>query len=128
MSPRRILQVNAALESVCIYWQHPKGFFKGRGSLEANWLSDTTWWVARAVINPADQRGRGIGTAMLKALFKALRENETCKRLVVCPGGYDSNTKDQFHFYEKNGFRHPVPADGLPEEYVPKSTLIKDPI
>jgi len=120
------LIVNAAPDSVSVYWQHPKGFAKGRGSVEANSLFGTIWWIARAVIVPTEQRGKGIGSAMLKALFKAVTKQGTCTRLIVCPGGYNGNKKKQFHFYEKNGFRHPVPADGVPEEYDPKYTLIKD--
>jgi len=42
-----------------------------RGTAEANWIDGDRWWVARVIVQPASERGKGIGSRMLKLLVTA---------------------------------------------------------
>lgn len=62
------------------------------------------WWVSRVLVEPRTERGKGIGTAMLRELLQAVvRQGGVEVR--VTPGGYDNDTKRQFKFYLKQGFQ-----------------------
>jgi ribosomal protein S18 acetylase RimI-like enzyme len=91
--------------------------FKLRGEVSANPVNDfQTWWIARALITPASERGKGYGSELLQKLISTIKQNPKldCKFLLVTPGGYEENTKQQFNFYKKNGFVMPM-NDEIPE-------------
>jgi GNAT superfamily N-acetyltransferase len=74
--------------------------------VEASYTYDDdgpVWFVNRALV-PKACRGQGIGSELLKVVMAAAVEMGA-KRLAVTPGGYENDTKRQFAFYERNGFK-----------------------
>jgi ribosomal protein S18 acetylase RimI-like enzyme len=75
-----------------------------KGEISANIINPSgDWWIARAIIKPESLRDQGLGSEMLKKLKEAA-VRQGCKRLIVCPEGYEGKTRRQFNFYKKNGF------------------------
>jgi GNAT superfamily N-acetyltransferase len=87
---------------------HHVAVMNHEGRLRAAMSADNLgshWWLARAIVDPAEHRGKGIGSDMLKRLLAAVAR-QGCTELHVTPGGYEGLTKRQFNFYLKNGFAH----------------------
>ena len=64
-----------------------------------------TWWVSRALVNVVNERGKGIGSILLKRAVKEVLRWQPKAKIIVEPGGsYGSNEKRQINFYKKNGF------------------------
>lgn len=85
---------------MAVCWDHEGGLFKGKGCLECDRMCKRTWWIACAVVNPPHMRNKGIGSRLMGILIEALSKKD-CSRVIVMPGGYDSDQKKQFKFYEK---------------------------
>jgi tRNA(Met) C34 N-acetyltransferase TmcA len=82
--------------------------FSFRGEASANLIDGQgTWWISRVIVEPESECGKGYGSELLRLLIENVRKQD-CKLLLVCPGGYDSNRKQQFNFYKKNGFVMPT--------------------
>ena len=76
-----------------------------RGTAEASRLTGDTghWHICRVLVQPASNRGRGIGGDLLDLLKEEVRERGG-ETLTVDPGGYDNNQERQRYFYQKCGF------------------------
>ncbi len=73
------------------------------GVAEASKISNTDWFVNRVFIRNPLGRGRGLGSRLIKEL-QSLVASRGCKKLIVTPGGYNSDPEKQINFYRKNGF------------------------
>ncbi len=73
-------------------------------------MEEGIWWINHILVPEADH-GKGIGSRLLQRMLVELR-SKGVKAVIVAPGGYNSNPKDQFNFYRKNGFRQ-VTEEGL---------------
>jgi len=62
------------------------------------------WFINRVLVNPQSDRGKGIGSKLLQVLIKEIKKQNN-KKIIVTPGGYINNTKQQINFYVKNGFK-----------------------
>ena len=60
------------------------------------------WWIARVKLSKGVPTGQGIGSILLEVLKNEIKKRKCI--LIVCPGGYNGNRKQQFNFYIKNGF------------------------
>lgn len=91
-------------ENLSIFWTlHPIEshlFAKGNGVVEAHNSEGSDWFITRALVKPEDCRKMGIGSHMLKLLFDEVKKKHGT-RILVTPGGYDNNRKEQFNFYKK---------------------------
>lgn len=108
------LLVTRSGASICVTWRGDgvgENSMLNRGAAEASFVGDT-WWVNRVLVQPRENRGRGIGGHMLEALKGAVVE-EGGAELSVQPGGYDMNTADQNRFYEAHGFTCTDEKEGL---------------
>lgn len=77
-----------------------------RGTIGADLIpheGGVAWWIARAIVSPPDNRGKGIGSQMMAAFKEAVLKS-SCKKCIVAPGGYGANRRAQFNFYLRNGF------------------------
>lgn len=63
------------------------------------------WWLARANIVDPELRGMGLGSKMMDLMKQALTKQDGFKELLVAPGGYGSDPKQQIKFYLKQGFK-----------------------
>jgi hypothetical protein len=79
---------------------------------ESEFTGPAHWWVNRAVVHPAEQRGKGLGSIMLKRALEQVVLSDI-HRVLVMPGGYDNNTERQFNFYLKNGFKRTDEPESL---------------
>ncbi len=70
----------------------------------AEYFGAGVWWLARLKIHPDYQR-QGFGTALLKRLQEELVKKPGFKRLLVAPGGYNSDPTRLFEFYRRHGFK-----------------------
>lgn len=85
-----------------------------RGCAEANYMPDFNyWWICRVVLYPADCRGRGFGSKMLKLMLDNIFDTDAEHKVVVAPGGYDAEPKKQKAFYLKHGFEKDPHEDFL---------------
>ena len=102
-------------------WVTGSGF--GRPSTCSASLLGDQWFLNRVVVH-RDDRGAGIGKELLRRLQVVLSERwaleldrpETHK-LIVTPGGYDSDPADLEKFYQACGFRTLEPLPGLLMEW-----------
>lgn len=75
---------------------------------EANPCGLNKWLICRVLVNPPDQRNKGIGTKLLDKLIRAIKK-QGGKEVLVAPGGYSSDLKAQKRFYTKFGFKRTTP-------------------
>jgi len=61
------------------------------------------WWVSRVIVRKVENRGQGIGSAVLSRLLLEV-SGHPCTRVCVSPSGYDQHPK-QRAFYLKHGFK-----------------------
>ena len=85
---------------VTIAWQGET--IADKGTISAD-LVVRYWWLNRAIVQPKNNRRKGIGGQMLEMLKDEVKKQDG-KAIVVTPGGYDLNAKDQYRFYENHGF------------------------
>ena len=94
-------------EFVGVYW---RGDQHGQGCAEASSMEGLPgadpddWYLNRIVITPPECRGSGIGGEMIERLKLRVAKGGG-RRLLVEPGGYDSDLGVQVRFYEKHGFK-----------------------
>lgn len=83
------------------------GAVRSRAVADLNVLGNPfEWWVARVLVPDPTDRGKGLGSLVLRAALDAvLIPTGGMARVIVAPGGYDNDHERQRHFYEKNGFR-----------------------
>jgi GNAT superfamily N-acetyltransferase len=98
------IKVISVLFYVSANWNHPTDVF-ARGTVSADLIypEKRIWWISRAIIQPEKYRNQGIGSLLLKNVIEAITQLNGSE-IHVTPGGYAQNTKEQYHFYEKNGF------------------------
>ena len=77
------------------------GSFRG-GTCSISLIPGKFWYVNRVLVD-ADYRGKGVGSKMLQAAIKAVKE-QGGNEIVVEPGGYDADPERQKNFYLRNGF------------------------
>jgi GNAT superfamily N-acetyltransferase len=66
------------------------------------------WWVSRVLVGDRNTRGQGIGSYLIQRAVKEVLKHDQQANILVEPGGYEGNTKEQVNFYKKNGFvEHP---------------------
>lgn len=70
------------------------------------------WWVARCLVKE-EHRGRKLGSLLLTRVQEHLRGREGFIKMVVEPGGYNSDPARQRAFYERQGFREEEPEGAL---------------
>ena len=70
------------------------------------------WWVNRVLVNPKEERNKGLGGALLERLILAIMQVGG-EVLLVTPGGYDNDNDSQFRFYLAHGFERTVDSDVL---------------
>lgn len=75
------------------------------GDVSASEVASGIWYLNRALVQPAEVRGRGLGTQLLNLLLDNLRQDPNFVQLTVEPGGYDEDPVRQARFYTKNGFK-----------------------
>src|SRR5437879_2897376 len=73
-----------------------------RGVAQASNFGDL-WYLNRVVVQPAERRGQGIGSRLLRTLQSELK-TVGCEKLIVEPGGYGSDIDQLTRFYKKHGF------------------------
>jgi predicted GNAT family N-acyltransferase len=61
------------------------------------------WWIGRVLVEPENRRGEGVGGQMVRALLKAIIEQDG-QEVHVAPGGYGEDPEKQFEFYRRQGF------------------------
>lgn len=88
-------------QHVCILWRGEG--VRDTGTAEADDLGDGVWWVARVLVQPPKNRGRGIGTELVRRMQREV-VGFGCKKLIVAPGGYDEDHERQRGFYLHCGF------------------------
>jgi ribosomal protein S18 acetylase RimI-like enzyme len=88
---------------------HVAGGVGFRGEVSASWYAHPGEWYLNRAIIPAECRGRGLGTQLLKRLLEVLSAKENFVHVIVEPGGYGADINKQRRFYTKNGFK-PVRA------------------
>lgn len=96
------IAISSSESCVVVYFTAPE-HISIRGEISANAIASNEWWIARAIINPEKLRCQGLGSKML-SLLKNEVVKQGCKKLIVCPGGYEAKKRKQFNFYKKNGF------------------------
>ena len=74
------------------------------GTASADRMPDSSWWLSRALVQPEEKRGQGIGSVLVMRLQHEVQA-QGGTRLVVCPGGYGMDQKRQCAFYIRCGFR-----------------------
>jgi len=63
------------------------------------------WWVSRSLVSDEKERGKGIGSTLLKRAVQEVLKYEPHAKIIVEPGGtYGSDEERQLNFYRKNGF------------------------
>ena len=95
---------------VTVVWQG-KGV-RDVGTTSADRMPDGSWWLCRALVQPEDNRGQGIGSILVMRLKHEVQA-QGGTRLVVAPGGYNMDQKRQQAFYVRCGFHEE------PEEFGP---------
>lgn len=73
-----------------------------RACVEANFIDDD-WWISRALVNPKEVRGQGIGGRLLERLKREIKKMDG-RHILVTPGGYGGNKRLQRKFYRNHGF------------------------
>jgi hypothetical protein len=94
-------RVSSSPQSISAYLVSNR--FLIQGIVSADFLGNY-WWLSRALINPPPARNIGLGSKMLQLLIQEIKK-QPIKKIVVEPGGYDNNPKQQRNFYYKNGFK-----------------------
>ena len=74
-----------------------------RALAAADFLGDR-WWISRVIVRARDNRGKGLGSEVLRRLLDEIAK-QPCTTVCVSPGGYDGDTERQWAFYVKNGFK-----------------------
>lgn len=65
-------------------------------------LQNGSWWISRVNVQGAP-KGQGVGSKLLQTIIENVLISGPAE-IIVAPGGYEGNTKQQFKFYKKNGF------------------------
>ena len=94
--------INTSNEPFCVtaYTMHEKPLCMSTAS--ASWMKDTLWEMNRIIVKP-HMRRKGIGTALMKALYEEAKKNGATD-IYVIPGGYDITYEEQVAFYKSVGF------------------------
>lgn len=100
------IQVIETPDTITTFWL---GGGTRRGVVECHRSDGPLWWLSRALVHPPEERGKGVGRNLLRAILARLRDRQEPIRLIVEPGGYEGNTARQSRFYLNNGF---VQGDG----------------
>lgn len=72
------------------------------GTASADHIGGGKWWVSRVFIR-GNHRGKGLGTALVKAMIEAVKA-QGGTLLEVAPGGYGEPYESQQGFYLACGF------------------------
>jgi len=104
------ISISSSDGCVIVFFSVPEEI-AAHGEVSANVIVNDEWWIARAIVKPETLRGKGLGSKML-SLLKDEVIKQGCKKLFVCPGGYEENKEKQFNFYIKNGFEKDKNDDG----------------
>ena len=97
-------------EGVSIMYRAPGSMMSAVVSIDN--IGNGMWWVSRALVSEVYERGKGIGSMLLRCAVKEVLKHEQNAKIVVEPGGsYGSNEERQLNFYKKNGF---IPYEGYP--------------
>lgn len=94
--------------SVSVFEEHPDDL---RPSVASADRIDDVWWISRVLVQP-NQRGRGVGTKLLKALIEECRK-QGGREMQVSPGGYNSDPIRQRAFYVRAGFKPSPDSESL---------------
>lgn len=83
------------------------GLLPARGDVSAStaMAGDGRWLLNRALVQPPEYRGRGLGTRLLLTLLAEISKRADFKQLIVEPGGYNMPVRRQRRFYTKQGFK-----------------------
>ena len=95
-------RVSSSPESISAYLVSDRCLMQG--VVSADFLGEY-WWLSRALVNPPEARNIGLGSKMLQLLIQEIKLQPFIRKIIVEPGGYDNNTKQQRNFYYKNGFK-----------------------
>jgi N-acetylglutamate synthase-like GNAT family acetyltransferase len=93
--------ISKSAQSITAFWSGVQ--IADRGAASADLMATGQWWVSRVLIQPAENRNKGIGGQLLETLKREVKDMGA-KELVVCPSGYSDEKAKQFNFYEKHGF------------------------
>jgi GNAT superfamily N-acetyltransferase len=90
-----------------------------RGTCSVDRIDAHRWHISRCLVQPAENRSRGVGSMLLQRAVAAALERDPGAVIEVCPGGYSDKIDAQERFYEKNGF---VRSETIPDlfYYQPK--------
>lgn len=94
------IKVTCTPQSVSAYVVGTRGSSPGTASADHLW--NGKWWVSRVLVRE-DQRGKGLGKALVQAMVASVKAQGGAL-LEVAPGGYGEPYEDQEKFYLSCGF------------------------
>jgi len=71
---------------------------------EISCIEDHLWYINRCLVPESMGRGKGIGSSLLQSALQTILEIDPIAKIIVQPGGYNSDPDRQINFYTGNGF------------------------
>lgn len=107
------IHLSSSEESITASYRH-EGF--GLSIASADRIFSATvlegWYISRVMVRE-NHRRKGIGSKMLNSIIEEIKTRGEKCNIVVFPGGYGEDIKDQINFYEKNGFVESTEKQGM---------------